>query len=266
MSYSKTIFVGNLSWTTNDIELRRFCESIGRVVRVDIKRFPDTLRSKGWGVVEYENIYDAIVAVQRLDMAELNGRFVHVRFDRESIDEYDNPNAVRVFVGNIAWDVTEIDLRYHFQSCQPTRLRLMTNMAGKSRGFALLQYNDLASAERAIAAFNRSIINSREIQCRIDRGPGRDTVARAPMAIPVTNLFVKNLHLTCCNDELISIFSRYGSISNVNIMRNSTGAPNCWGVVSFYRYQDAVNALRGLSGQFSLPGMPPIDIRLDRSR
>lgn len=46
---SKTIFVGNISWTTTDSQLLEFCSRAGRVQSAEVKRFSDTLRSKGWG-------------------------------------------------------------------------------------------------------------------------------------------------------------------------------------------------------------------------
>lgn len=242
------------------------CGSVGRVVKAEIKRFPDTFRSKGWGIAEYANVYDAIAAVERLNMAEYNGRVIHVRFDRAAVDEIHDIDGIRVFVGNIPWDVSENELLYHFRLFTPARLRLMTNMSGRSRGFAILQYSTREDAERAILALNNSIIMGREIQCRIDRGPGREVWKPAVVVDLSTSLYVKNLHPGCTEDVLISIFAPFGRLSNVKVMIHSSGVPKGWGTVSYFRYEDALRALESLNGHFALPGMPAIEIRLDRKQ
>lgn len=115
-------------------------------------------------MVEFENISTAKLAIELLDLQELGGRKVHVRFDRVPLDSTDDSNAVRVFIGNLAWDVSDEDLELHFNKYPPTICRVMTNMAGRSRGFGLLQYATIDEALRAIETYNQSEINGRKIQ------------------------------------------------------------------------------------------------------
>jgi RNA recognition motif-containing protein len=45
----RNIFVGNLPWTVTSDDLALYFGTVGRVKSVNITRFPETGRSKGWG-------------------------------------------------------------------------------------------------------------------------------------------------------------------------------------------------------------------------
>jgi RNA recognition motif-containing protein len=43
------VFIGNLSWNTNNEQLFEFVSQIGTVLSAEVQRYEDTNRSKGWG-------------------------------------------------------------------------------------------------------------------------------------------------------------------------------------------------------------------------
>lgn len=110
----------------------------------------------------YVDEASATRAVATLNMQNLDSRVVHVRFDRSDEDEAEE--LVRVFVGGLPWSVDNEALSRHFSSFPPAKLHVMTNMAGRSRGFAILQYRNLAEAEASIEAYDQSEIGHRKIQ------------------------------------------------------------------------------------------------------
>jgi cold-inducible RNA-binding protein len=64
--------------------------------------------------------------------------------------------AVRLFVGNLPYDVTEAELRAHFAAIGPlSYLSLATDRdTGKPRGFAFVEFSARADAEDAIRRLN----------------------------------------------------------------------------------------------------------------
>ncbi len=81
---SKRLYVGNLSWDTDDNTLRNAFESDGRTVaeaNVIIDR--DTGRARGFGFVEMGSEEDAQGAIAALDGTELDGRNIRVSEARE---------------------------------------------------------------------------------------------------------------------------------------------------------------------------------------
>ena len=73
-----TLFVGNISYTTTEEELKTFFEQAGTVSEAKIIRERDSGRSKGFGFVTYADEESLNEAMKSLNDAELNGRKLHV--------------------------------------------------------------------------------------------------------------------------------------------------------------------------------------------
>jgi cold-inducible RNA-binding protein len=74
----KNIFVGNLSFNTNEDELRQLFESYGQVDRVSILTDRETGRSRGFGFVEMSSNEDGEKAIAALNGAQVGGRTINV--------------------------------------------------------------------------------------------------------------------------------------------------------------------------------------------
>jgi cold-inducible RNA-binding protein len=74
----KNIFVGNLSFNTNEDELRQIFEGYGQVDRVSIMTDRDTGRSRGFGFVEMASNEDGEKAIAGLNGSQVGGRTINV--------------------------------------------------------------------------------------------------------------------------------------------------------------------------------------------
>jgi cold-inducible RNA-binding protein len=74
----KNIFVGNLSFNTNEDELRQAFEVYGQVERVSIMTDRDTGRSRGFGFVEMASNEDGEKAIAALNGSQVGGRTINV--------------------------------------------------------------------------------------------------------------------------------------------------------------------------------------------
>jgi RNA recognition motif-containing protein len=74
----KNIFVGNLSFSTNEDELRQLFEPFGQVDRVSIMTDRDTGRSRGFGFVEMASNEDGEKAITALNGSQVGGRTLNV--------------------------------------------------------------------------------------------------------------------------------------------------------------------------------------------
>jgi len=74
----KNIFVGNLSFNTNEEELRQLFEPYGQVDRVSIMTDRDTGRSRGFGFVEMASNEDGEKAIAGLNGSQVGGRTINV--------------------------------------------------------------------------------------------------------------------------------------------------------------------------------------------
>jgi cold-inducible RNA-binding protein len=74
----KNIFVGNLSFNTNEDEVRSAFEAYGQVDRVSILTDRETGRSRGFGFVEMTNNEEGDKAITALNGSQLGGRTINV--------------------------------------------------------------------------------------------------------------------------------------------------------------------------------------------
>jgi RNA recognition motif-containing protein len=72
------IFVGNMSFQTDESELRALFEPYGEITRVHIPTDRDTGRARGFAFVEMANASEAASAIAALNGRELGGRQLRV--------------------------------------------------------------------------------------------------------------------------------------------------------------------------------------------
>jgi RNA recognition motif-containing protein len=74
----RKLFVGNLSYNTDEQRLQELFEGIGPVDSVNIVRDQMTGRARGFAFVEMQTEEGAQTAIQRLNETELDGRRIAV--------------------------------------------------------------------------------------------------------------------------------------------------------------------------------------------
>ena len=72
------IYVGNLSYETNEDDVRQVFDPFGQISSVRVINDRDTGRSKGFGFVEMPNDAEAQSAISGLNGKELLGRAINV--------------------------------------------------------------------------------------------------------------------------------------------------------------------------------------------
>ncbi|MBI2482969.1 RNA-binding protein [Candidatus Uhrbacteria bacterium] len=77
------LYIGNLSYTTNDEELRdAFAQSGSSLISAQVVMDKFTGRSRGFGFVEYDRDEDAQAAISMWDGKDLGGRPLRVNVAR----------------------------------------------------------------------------------------------------------------------------------------------------------------------------------------
>ncbi|MEO1752294.1 MAG: RNA-binding protein [Pseudomonadota bacterium] len=72
------IYVGNLSFRTDDAGLRQAFEGFGEIASAKVVMDRETGRSKGFGFVEMPNREAGLAAIKALDGQEIDGRALRV--------------------------------------------------------------------------------------------------------------------------------------------------------------------------------------------
>ena len=80
---AKKLFVGGLSWDTNDDGLRQAFASYGEITEAKIITDRDTGRSRGFGFVTFAQDDDAKTAISKMDGTNLDGKTIKVNEAQE---------------------------------------------------------------------------------------------------------------------------------------------------------------------------------------
>lgn len=75
---SNKLFVGGLSWDTNDHSLHTAFSAFGDVTEAKVISDRETGRSRGFGFVTFASADDAQAAIGQLDGSDLDGRTIRV--------------------------------------------------------------------------------------------------------------------------------------------------------------------------------------------
>ena len=86
---SNKIFIGGLSWGTNEDGLRESFSKFGEITDARVITDRATGRSRGFGFVTFEESNSAMEAVSSMNEVELDGRVIKVT---EAIDKPRNNN------------------------------------------------------------------------------------------------------------------------------------------------------------------------------
>ena len=166
----KSVYVGNLTWTVSWQDLKDHFKTIGPVLNADVMQEPDG-RSKGCGLVTFQNAKDADRAINELHDTEINGRNIFVREDRDAPGGGGGGkggggggSSSTVYVGNLSYHTAWQDLK---DLCKEVGTVLhadvMQEEDGRSKGCGLVKFATahgqtlvvLAAAAAALATYPR---------------------------------------------------------------------------------------------------------------
>ena len=145
----KNVYVGNLTWTVSWQDLKDHFKTIGPVLNADVMQEPDG-RSKGCGLVTFQNARDADRAIRELHDTEINGRNIFVREDRDAPGGGGGGggkggggggSSSTVYVGNLSYHTAWQDLK---DLCKEVGTVLhadvMMEEDGRSKGCGLVKF------------------------------------------------------------------------------------------------------------------------------
>ncbi|KAG9234355.1 hypothetical protein BJ875DRAFT_461776 [Amylocarpus encephaloides] len=175
---NENVYVGNLLFDVTESDLEREFAEFGTIHKVFIARDARQL-SKGYAYIEFANTAEATAAVEAKHQAVMEGRYLVVNFARKReprADTPSNPPSKTLFVGNLAFEMSDADLNKLFRDIRNvTDVRVaIDRRTGQPRGFAHADFVDVESAVKGMEQLKDEQVYGRKL--RLDFSFNKDHV------------------------------------------------------------------------------------------
>lgn len=179
-----------------------------------------------------------------MDPADSN-QVLDAPLDRPRDEGEDRTNLI---INYLPQNMTDNEMYSMFITCGPlVSAKIMRDKtSGYSFGYGFVQYQNPDDASKAITQLNGLPVSNKRIKVSYSRPNTAD--------IRNTNLYVGNVPPEISDDELVNLFTPYGTIITKNILKDhSTGKNKGIAFVRFSKKSEADYAISQLNG-YTLPG------------
>jgi RNA recognition motif-containing protein len=165
----------------------------------------------------------------------------------------------RVYVGNLAWEVTGQDLKDHANEAglDVKLANIMTAPDGRSKGCGIIEFQSAADAQQAVLTLNDTELRGRQIFVREDREEQRSGISGSTTPTgrqqssrehsKSRRVYVGNLSWDVAWQDLKDHMREAGEVSHAEIIRDLNGRSKGCGIVEFASEEDAQSAITTLT-------------------
>ncbi|GFS24817.1 heterogeneous nuclear ribonucleoprotein A1, partial [Elysia marginata] len=164
----RKLFVGGLSYDTDEDGLRAHFETWGEIVDCVVMRDPVSKRSRGFGFITYKE-REMIDEAQNKRPHNVDGRDVETKraMPRDAAGTSNQQSVKKMFVGGMKDDTTDDQIREVFSEYgNIEKIDVVKDkITNKVRGFAFIEFDDYDAVDKAVLK-KRHELNGRKVEVK----------------------------------------------------------------------------------------------------
>ncbi|EOY26974.1 Poly(A) binding protein 6, putative isoform 3 [Theobroma cacao] len=240
-----SLYVGDLDPDVTELDLFRIFSTVAPIVSLRLCRCLRTGKSLRYGYINFFSDAHASKALACLNHTDLKGKPVRIMWSHR--DPFPRKiGLANLFVKNLDPTVTSARLEGIFCRFGTILSCKVAEENGKSKGFGFVQFDSEESAKAAITALHGTMLEGKKLY--VSKFVKKSERTAAAEEEKFTNLYVKNLVDGMTEDLLEEMFSRYGKVCSVVVMKDGKGSSRGFGFVNFQSPDDAKKALEAMNG------------------
>ena len=265
------LFIKGIPKTTTPREVYEYFLKFGDISSCKINE-DEQGNHFGYGYITYYNLNDAQKAIDETKDKKIfdtnNLEVSHFQKRNERIINSNELNNQKIYVSNIPEKYTTTELTKlcsefgNIQTCN-----IYIDNLGKN--FGIVQFSSPQEAKDAVDKLDGKEIDKNKLMVKLYQTKYehkqylQNSTQRINDLNANCNLIIKNLPLTAKEEDLIKIFSKYGTVTSARIEKNKLEKKDekgkfelvskGFGYISFDKPENAKNAMDDLNGKY-LPG------------
>lgn len=261
-SSNSNVFIKNLAASIDSKQLYDTFSKFGNILSCKVAFDPVSGASRGFGYVHFEKDEEASKAIDAVNGHTIAGKQVYVGlFERRSERTTGVNKFTNVYVKNMpsSWDEAKFkEVFERFGKVTSVALR----QGGEKHGgfcYGFVNYDDHEDAARAVEEGSTLDFDGNKLFCdRFQKRSERlallskvyDERRREKIEkFKNLNLYFKNLDDDVDEEKLRELFTPFGEITSLVVMKDDKGASRGFGFVCFANSDDATKALTDLNGK-----------------
>jgi RNA recognition motif-containing protein len=227
---NSTITITNLDSSVAELDLRKFFRDCGTIKSVNIVQKPS--ESSAIATVEFEVPEDVNAAKVR-NGKELNGREVHIQSGSRST----------LYVANYPAEYDEATVRKLFEGYgEVVNVRFPSLKYNSRRRFCYVQFLTAEQAQAAENAMDGKMLDGHHrLLAKIADPEAKKN--RSGAQAEGREIFVKNLENSANEEEIKQLFSQFGNVVSMNLLKRANGVRLGNGFVVFSSADEATRAV-----------------------
>ncbi|XP_040494319.1 polyadenylate-binding protein 1-like isoform X3 [Ursus maritimus] len=243
-----SLYVGDLHPDVTEAMLYEKFSPAGPILSIRVCRDVATRRSLGYAYINFQQPADAERALDTMNFEVIKGQPVRIMWSQR------DPGLRKSGVGNIFIKNLEdsIDNKALYDTFSTfgniLSCKVVCDDHG-SRGFGFVHFETHEAAQQAIATMNGMLLNDRKVFVGHFKSRREREAELGARAVEFTNIYVKNLHVDVDEQGLQDLFSQFGKMLSVKVMRDDIGHSRGFGFVNFEKHEEAQKAVTDMNGK-----------------